>query len=279
MFLLFYSTLKEEKELQNGPILSIIGNNAVESKVSETPVAPPTLTGSPKVPKPSEYMKEAGYLFDRGNEEFEDMDDGEMDDDINTMKVNTRFKEENAMLRVRTSSELLEQQAASTEVTEADSLETNALKIASFIDALKQGDAGKKPIEKSSSGFRARRLTSAIKVEESPTRRSDRERKSTNRVNRTTIYASSEIGVKQERVPPFPSKIMGTFSCHGFEPDDDTEDGIKQKINQDRGCVVYPFCASQQECLFLVLDGHGSQGDLVAEFAMRQIVMSKNTLV
>lgn len=263
----------------------VVEANGVETKVenAEPPIVdlkslndPATISdiaSAALVPKPSDFLKDTDYLFLQDHDDLDDVDDAEIEDDIRTMKVNTHFKEEDAMLRVRTSSELLEQ-AAAAELTPADTLETNALKIASFIDALKQGDVGKKPTEISSSGFRARRLTSAIKVEESPKRKSEKERKSSNRANRTTIYASSEIGVKQERVPPFPSKIMGTFSCHGFEPDDDTEDGIKQKINQDRGCIVYPFCASQQEALFLVLDGHGSQGDLVAEFAMRQIVMS-----
>ena len=39
---------------------------------------------------------------------------------------------------------------------------------------------------------------------------------------------------------PFPLDVVGTFSCHGVEP------GVRAgetsaKINQDRGCIVYPF--------------------------------------
>ncbi len=47
----------------------------------------------------------------------------------------------------------------------------------------------------------------------------------------------------------------------------------REKINQDRGCVVYPFqtVAAAGHSLFLVLDGHGEQGDLVAEFVMKQV--------
>ena len=49
---------------------------------------------------------------------------------------------------------------------------------------------------------------------------------------------------------------------------------VKHKINQDRGCVAYPYNGSTQQALFMVLDGHGAEGDLVSEFVMRQIVVS-----
>ena len=52
---------------------------------------------------------------------------------------------------------------------------------------------------------------------------------------------------------------------------------VHQKTNQDRGCVVYPFAGSTTSAFLLVLDGHGDQGDRVAEFAMRQIVLSVET--
>ena len=45
-----------------------------------------------------------------------------------------------------------------------------------------------------------------------------------------------------------------------------------QKINQDRACVVYPYNSSTREAMFMVLDGHGEQGDKVSEFAMRQVL-------
>lgn len=67
---------------------------------------------------------------------------------------------------------------------------------------------------------------------------------------------------------------MGTYSCHGIEPSADEEDGIHEKINQDRGCVVYPYNSKRDECLLMCLDGHGEQGDKVSEFVMRQIVVS-----
>ena len=96
---------------------------------------------------------------------------------------------------------------------------------------------------------------------------------------RTSIFASSEIGVTVEKAPPFPHNILGTFSCHGIEPEyseDDEEVGVIQKINQDRGCVVYPFNKSRAQALLMVLDGHGSQGNRVSEFAMRHVSISCN---
>ena len=65
------------------------------------------------------------------------------------------------------------------------------------------------------------------------------------------------------------------FSSHflGIEPgeDEDGEDAVHDKINQDRGCVVYPYRSSDEEALFMVLDGHGEQGDRISEFVMRQV--------
>lgn len=91
---------------------------------------------------------------------------------------------------------------------------------------------------------------------------------------RATIFASSEIGEISEVPPPFPTDILGTYSCHGIEPvygDDDEEVGVAKKINQDRGCVVYPFNRSRAQALFMVMDGHGSDGNLVSEHVMRKV--------
>jgi protein phosphatase PTC2/3 len=199
--------------------------------------------------------------------EFEEegtSDTEEIRDSAGTMQVNTRFKEENAFIRTRTSSQMLEEAATS--------IDDNATRIASFIGELKAGDVRQSKIQ---GGIRIRRLTSGTNIEESAEPRSPAmKKKSVSDAPRTTIFASTEIGVRQERAPPFNADIMGTFSCHGFEPSDDTEDGIQQKINQDRGCVVYPFNARPTDALFMALDGHGQEGDRVAEFAMRQIVIS-----
>jgi hypothetical protein len=164
-------------------------------------------------------------------------------------------------------------------------LESQA-KISSFINQLKEGDI----TTRRSSGFRIRRLTYAQKTAEEP------ENPVPLTSKRTTIYSSREIGVTQEKAPPFPPDILGTYSCHGIEPAEDCMEGIKegngegddpdndeiytgihQKTNQDRGCVVYPYNSSDREALFMVLDGHGEQGDRVSEFAMRSV--SSPTLV
>jgi protein phosphatase 2C family protein 2/3 len=92
---------------------------------------------------------------------------------------------------------------------------------------------------------------------------------------RASIFSSGEIGVRAETAVPLPAELLGTFSCHGIEPEyssDDEAIGVHQKINQDRGCVVYPFNKSKNQGLFMVLDGHGIEGNLVSEYCMRQIV-------
>jgi len=69
---------------------------------------------------------------------------------------------------------------------------------------------------------------------------------------------------------PFAPETVGTFSCHGLEPG--PEPGAPQgKINQDRGCVAYPFAGSHHQMLFAVYDGHGPHGDKVSNFAALSI--------
>lgn len=184
---------------------------------------------------------------------------------LTRMKVDTRFKEENAFIRGRTSSQMLDEASVS--------MNESVDKINSFINDLKKGDVRQSKIE---GGIRIRRLTSGTSIQEDTGIKSPVTKpKKVNSIGpRTTIFASTEIGVRQERSAPFIPEILGTFSCHGFEPSENSIDGIQQKINQDRGCVVYPFNAKQTDSLFIVLDGHGEQGDRVAEFTMRQIVIS-----
>ena len=150
-------------------------------------------------------------------------------------------------------------------------VDENQSRISSFIDSLRTGDVRQTKIQ---GGIRDRRLTSGVSIEESPKQSRKTTVKAKSNPARTTIFASSEIGVRQEKQAPFSEQLMGTFSCHGFEPSDDSIDGIQQKINQDRGCVAYPFNSKPTDALFLVLDGHGAEGDRVAEFAMRQIVVT-----
>ena len=86
----------------------------------------------------------------------------------------------------------------------------------------------------------------------------------------SVMYTCTEMGEELVNGPPFTQECLGTFSCHGIEPGNH---GVHDKINQDRGCLVYPFNKSTDEMLFLVLDGHGEQGDLVSEFAMQQVLI------
>ena len=93
--------------------------------------------------------------------------------------------------------------------------------------------------------FRQRRLTFAMQRERS---------NSASVGDVTTIYASAEIGAERKGTVPFPSSILGTYSCHGIEPSW-TDEGYTEKINQDRGCVVHPFRSTRREALFCVFDG------------------------
>jgi len=85
---------------------------------------------------------------------------------------------------------------------------------------------------------------------------------------------SPEMGViKPKALLPFTLEVVGTYSCHGVEP------GMRQgetsaKINQDRGCVCYPFggeSATKTMALFCVFDGHGACGDKVSHYSMNSI--------
>jgi hypothetical protein len=156
-------------------------------------------------------------------------------------------------------------------------------KITAFINQLKDGADNKNA--KKPSEFRKKRLTyehqpsggsSSVDKKVPQKLVAGNSTKDKSKAKRTTIFSSSEIGVRQDKKAPFASSLMGTFSCHGIEPgeDEDGEDAVHDKINQDRGCVVYPYRSSEDEALFMVLDGHGEQGDRISEFVMRQIVIS-----
>lgn len=168
------------------------------------------------------------------------------------------------------------------------SINMGSVSPAHFMTALEKGHIRQQSF-KDPTGYRKRRGSFSQGVVEDP------DHKEVFEERRTTIYASSEIGLQQAFKAPFPPHIMGTFSCHGIapaedaEPDDvmrallgaagdnDSKGKVHQKTNQDRGCVVYPFAGSDSSAFLMVLDGHGDQGDRVAEFAMRQICLSVET--
>ena len=75
------------------------------------------------------------------------------------------------------------------------------------------------------------------------------------------MSVSPEMGVnRRKETLPFPHEYVGTFSCHGVEPCPPFGE-VCAKVNQDRGCVVYPFGMEGQsydQALFCVYDGHGA---------------------
>ena len=69
--------------------------------------------------------------------------------------------------------------------------------------------------------------------------------------------------------------VLGTYSAHGIEPGENESDAPVAKINQDCGCVCFPVGdAAEPRALLVVMDGHGSCGELVSHTAMRGLVQS-----
>lgn len=79
--------------------------------------------------------------------------------------------------------------------------------------------------------------------------------------------------------PPFPTNVVGTYSCHGIEPiydSDELQFGEEKltataKINQDRGGIAFPYANCSRTAIFATYDGHGEGGELVAQFALHEI--------
>jgi len=85
------------------------------------------------------------------------------------------------------------------------------------------------------------------------------------------LSMSPEMGVvKKANELPFPLEVVGTYSCHGVEPGQ-RQGETHAKINQDRGCVVYPYGPEGKYAMFCVYDGHGANGDKVAQFASQNV--------
>lgn len=58
--------------------------------------------------------------------------------------------------------------------------------------------------------------------------------------------------------------MVGTYSCRGI-------DDAKPKTNQDYACIAHPFAKRRDCALFCVMDGHGKQGDIVAQECLNSI--------
>ena len=84
------------------------------------------------------------------------------------------------------------------------------------------------------------------------------------------------VHVAKEELP-FAMQHVGTFSCHGVEPGHRAGE-TSAKINQDRGCIVFPFgnesaypAGVKSQAFFCVYDGHGANGDKVSHFVMNKL--------
>ena len=91
---------------------------------------------------------------------------------------------------------------------------------------------------------------------------------------RRRMSLSPEMGVQLKKLElPFKPEVVGTYSCHGVEPGR-RQGETSAKINQDRGCQVYPFGEKTEgfeQALFCVYDGHGAQGDKVSHFVVNTL--------
>lgn len=83
---------------------------------------------------------------------------------------------------------------------------------------------------------------------------------------------------------PFPTNMVGTYSCHGIEPVYETGEfkslfcnggtaapTATAKINQDRGGIAFPYANCPRTALFAAYDGHGDGGELVSQFALHEV--------
>ena len=88
---------------------------------------------------------------------------------------------------------------------------------------------------------------------------------------RRLTFMSPELGATlHSESRPFTSASVGTFSCRGATAGARPGESVS-KANQDRGCVSYPLGPHGDLALFCVFDGHGTQGDTVADFVVRRV--------
>jgi hypothetical protein len=115
--------------------------------------------------------------------------------------IHTDFHPDEEIVKSKTSDELVQS------LNEAMNQKTG--KVTATISRLKSGEDNM--VLKASSSFRQRRLSLSQKTAHDP------EPPTPDKMlpKRTTIFSSTEIGVKQEKKAPFGAEVLGTFSCHG----------------------------------------------------------------
>ena len=90
-----------------------------------------------------------------------------------------------------------------------------------------------------------------------------RNKRGSRRISRE-ICEKETVGREEREQPLFPKAgALGTFSAHGIEPGEGVAGGVA-KINQDCGCVCYPFADDAELALLVVMDGHGPEGEKVS---------------
>lgn len=132
------------------------------------------------------------------------MNDPLHSDGANESQIDDNFDPDKALLNTKSSHELYNELGITAENFKGQMEE--------FINKIKEGDLKvRRPSE-----FRLRRLTfSQQTVESVTTEQQVPVAPLSARTKRTTIFSSTELGVKQLKAAPFPDEIMGTFSCHG----------------------------------------------------------------
>jgi serine/threonine protein phosphatase PrpC len=84
--------------------------------------------------------------------------------------------------------------------------------------------------------------------------------------------SDEEVDLSQDPNLPYPAAFCAGYSCHGVEPKFSKAGfEVGSKVNQDRGCVVYPFCGRDDMAFFCAMDGHGTGGEKISEYAIQKL--------
>jgi serine/threonine protein phosphatase PrpC len=84
--------------------------------------------------------------------------------------------------------------------------------------------------------------------------------------------SDEEVDLSKDPNLPYPAAFCAGYSCHGVEPKFSKAGfEVGSKVNQDRGCVVYPFCGRDDMAFFCAMDGHGTGGEKISEYAIQKL--------